>query len=72
MEFGANKTPVEVITEGMFGGTYVRDIYSRINGKWYKKSWKEFDHLKDIDKEFYGSNYYDVSVNKYLLNVKYR
>ena len=70
MEFGANKTPVEVIAKGMFGGTYFRDIYSHING-WYKKSWKEFDQLKDIDKGFYCSNYYDVSVNKYFLNVKH-
>ena len=36
-----------------------------INGKWYKQSWKEFDHLKDIDQNFYSSDYYDVSVNKY-------
>ena len=39
MDFGANKTPVEVIKEGAFGGTYSRDIYSSVNGKWYKKSW---------------------------------
>ena len=26
MDFGANKTPVEVIKEGAFGGTYFRDI----------------------------------------------
>ena len=48
MNFGANKT-VEVINEGAFGGTYFRDIYSSVNGKWYTKSWKEFDQLKDID-----------------------
>ena len=38
MDFGANKTPVEVIREGAFGGTYFRDIYSGVTGKWYKKS----------------------------------
>ena len=65
MDFGANKTPVEVIKEGAFGGTYFRDIYSSVNGKWYKKSWKEFDQLKNIDQKFYCSDYYDVSVNKY-------
>ena len=43
MDFGANKTPVEVIIEGAFGGTYFRDIYSVVNEKSYKKSWKEFD-----------------------------
>ena len=65
MKFGANRTPIEVIKEGAFGGTYFRDIYSGINKKWYRKSWKEFDQLKDIDKNYYCSDYYDVSSNKY-------
>ena len=65
MDFGANKMPIEVIREGAFGGTYFRDIYSGINEKWYKNSWKEFVHLKNIDAKFYASDYYDVNVNKY-------
>ena len=65
MDFGANKTPIEVIKEGTFRGTYFTEIYSGVTGKWYKKSWKEFDQLKDIDQKFYCSDYYDVSVNKY-------
>ena len=65
MDFGVNKTPVEVIREGAFGGTYFRDIYSGINGKWQKKTLKEFDQLKDIDQKYYCSDYYDVIVNKY-------
>ena len=65
MDFGANKTLVEIIKEGAFGGTYIRDIYSGINDKWYKMSWKESDALKNIDQKYYCSNYYDVSVNKY-------
>ena len=36
MSFKPNKTPAEIINEGAFGGTYFRDIYSRVNGKWYK------------------------------------
>ena len=44
---------------------YFRDIYSGVTRKWYKKSWKEFDQLKDIDQIHYCSDYYDVSVNKY-------
>ena len=48
MAFGANKTPVEVIREGAFEGTYFTDIYSNINENWYKKSWKEFNQLKNI------------------------
>ena len=53
MDFGANKTPVEVIEEGAFEGTYFGDIYSGVNKKWYRKSWEEFDQLKDIDQKFY-------------------
>ena len=52
MDFGANKTPIEVIREGAFKGTYFRDIYSGINEKWYRKSWKKFDQLKDIERNF--------------------
>ena len=65
MKFNPNKMPVKVIKEGAFGGTYFRYIYSGATGKWYKKSWKEFDQLKDIDQEYYCSDYYNVSVNKY-------
>ena len=65
MDFGANKTPVEIIREGAFGGTFFRGIYFGINGNWYKKSWKEFDQLKNTDQKFYCSDYYDASVNKY-------
>ena len=35
MDFGANKTLVQVIREGAFGGTYFRDIYSVVTEKWY-------------------------------------
>ena len=65
MYFGANKTPVELTKEGVFGGTYFRDIYSGINGKWYRKTWKEFSVLKNIDQKYYCSNYYNVSGNRY-------
>ena len=65
MNFTPNKTPVEIISEGAFGDTYFRDIYSGVNGKWYQKSWKEFDFLKDIHPKLYSSNYYDAGVNKY-------
>ena len=55
---------MQIIKEGAFGGTYFRDIYSGIYRKWYRKYWKEFDQLKNIDKKYYCSDYYDVSVNK--------
>ena len=65
MNFVANKTAVEVIKEGAFGGTYFRDICSGVIDKWYKNSCKKFDELKDIDQKYYCSNYYDAIVNKY-------
>ena len=60
MNLSPNKTAIEIIREGAFGGTYFRDIYSGIDEKWYKNSWKEFVQLKIID-----ADYYDVNVNKY-------
>ena len=42
MDFGTSKTPVEVIKEGAFGGTYFREIYSGVNGKWYRSHGKSF------------------------------
>ena len=33
MNFSPNKTPIEVIKEGAFSGTYLRNIYSGINEK---------------------------------------
>ena len=65
MKFDANEAPDEVIREGAFGGTYFRDIYRSVTGKRYQKSWKKFDHFKDIDQKYYCSDYYDVIVNKY-------
>ena len=65
MDFKRNKTPAEIIKEGAFGGTHFRDIYSGVNSKWYKNSWKEFDVLENIDQKYYCSDYYDVSINKY-------
>ena len=74
MNFAPNKTPAEIINEGAFGGTYFRNIYSSVNGKWYRNNWKEFDFLrpkglgstaKDIDPKLYSSNYYNVNANKY-------
>ena len=65
MNFGANKTLVEIFKEGAFEGNYFRNICFGVNGKWYTKSWKEFDELKNIDQKYYCSNYYDAGVNKY-------
>ena len=40
MDFGVNITPVETVNKGASGGTYFRDIYSGVSGKFYKNSWK--------------------------------
>ena len=53
--FRPNKTPVEVIREGAFGGTYFRDIYFGVNSKWYRNSWKEFKFVSGMDKKLYAS-----------------
>ena len=50
-------------------GLIFRDIYSGINGKWYKISWKEFDQLKNIDAKFYTLDSYDKKLNKYTVKT---
>ena len=40
MKFSPNKTPIDIIKEGAFGGSYFRDIYSGINENWYKNHGK--------------------------------
>ena len=72
MKFGANKTPIEAIKDGAFGGTYFRDIYFGINGKWCKKSWKEFGQLTNVDAKFCASDYYDENLNKYKVKKEHR
>ena len=42
---------------------------SNVNNKWYKNSWREFEELKDIDKKYYCSNFYDVDLNYYKVEV---
>ena len=69
MDISPNETPVEITEEGTFGGTYFRDIYSCISGKWYKNSWKEFDQLKNIDTKYYVSDCYEENVNKYKVKT---
>ena len=65
MDFRPNISPVEVIKKGAFGGTYFRDISSKVNDKFYKNSWKEFKELESIEKKYYCSDFYDVSLNCY-------
>ena len=69
MYFSPNKTPIEVIRDGAFGGTYCRDIYSGIDEKWFKNSWKQFAQLKNIDANFCASDYYDKNLKKYKVKT---
>ena len=69
MDFGPNISPVEVIKKGAFGGTCFRDIYSCVTGEFYKNSWKEFKELENIDKKYYSSDFYDVGLNFYGVEV---
>ena len=64
MDFIPNTTPIEIINESAFDGTYFKDIYSDINKIWYKNSWKKLVYLKNIDAKFYASDYYDININK--------
>ena len=69
MDFGPNISPVEVIKKSAFGGTYFRDIYSCVTGRFYKDSWEKFKELKSIDDKYYCSDFYGVSLNCYRVEV---
>ena len=72
MNFGANKKPVEVIKKGAFEGTYFTDIYSVVNEKRYKKSWKEFDQLKNLIKSIIPQIIMMLMLINMVLSVKHR
>ena len=40
MDFRPHITPIELIKKGAFGGTYFREIYFGVSGKWYRKKGK--------------------------------
>ena len=70
MEFGSNNASIEVIKERAFGGTYTRDIFAGVNAKRYRKLWKEFNDLKNIDSKYYFSNYYKYGV-KCVISLRF-
>ena len=69
MKFQPNISPIDVIKKAAFGGTYFRNIYSNITGKFYKNTWKEFKELENIDKKYYCLDFYDVNLNYYGVEV---
>ena len=70
MEFRPNISPKDVIKKGAFGGTYFRDIYSEVNNKWYKYSWKEFEEIKDIEKKYYLSDCNWIRTHNHLVHKR--
>ena len=71
MDFGTNKMLIEV-TKGVFVQTYFRDIYFDINGKWYGKSWKEFNELKTLTSDIIAQIIMTLtSINK-VKNAEHR
>ena len=70
MDFGTNKTPV-AIKEGAFGGTYFRNIYSGINSKWYRKTWKEFVELKILIGGITAQIFMRLLLKNMVLNVEH-
>ena len=54
-----------MIKKGAFDGTYFRDIFSNVN----KNIWKEFEELENIDNKYYSSEFYDVGLNCYRVEV---
>ena len=60
IHYKSNLTQIKEVIKGASGGTYFRDVYSG-----YRKTWKEFGKLKDIDQQYYSSDYYDVELSKY-------
>ena len=72
MDFGVNKTSIEVIKERAFWDTFSREIYSSVNGKWYKKSRKEFDQLKNIDQKYYAQVIMMLVLINMVLSVEHR
>ena len=52
MDFGANKTPIEAIKEGLFEGTYFRYIYCGVNVNGTKSNGKNLITWKTLIKIF--------------------
>ena len=72
MDFGANKTPIEVIKTDAFGGTYFRDMYSGVHGKWYKSHGKNLISWKILIRSIITQVIMTLVLINILLNMKRR
>ena len=72
-EFQPNLTPREIFSNGSFGGTYWRPIYSLVMKKKYNNQHKKFPKSwwKNIPKKNLVSSWndYDKNINKYKVKV---
>ena len=66
--FTPNVTPQQMVTLGIFGGTYFRPIYSSVTKERYENAHKEFKWSESTPDNKICSSQYDTSVNYY--NVK--
>jgi hypothetical protein len=66
--FLPNKSPAEMLTEGAFGGSYYRPLYSKTLRTTIQDDWKELpdEWLKNLTVETYlTSPTYDADINKF-------
>ena len=71
MDFNPNVSPVEIIKKSTFGGTYFRNIYSGVNDKFNKNSWREFKEFEDIDKNIMHQTFMMSVLINIVLNVEH-
>lgn len=67
-QFTPNKSPAEMLREGVFGGSYFRRLYSKALGTYIEDDWKELpgEMLDGVDTDKYlTSPTYEPEVNKY-------
>ena len=68
MNFYPNKIHVEILKEGLYGGTYFKNIYSDATNKWSSDFWKDFrDIIDGNDPKYFNSRFYDTPINKYVV-----
>ena len=65
IDFGANKTPVEVTKEGTLEELFLETFILVLMVNVTESHGKNLDELGGIDQKCYCSNCYDVSVNKH-------
>ena len=59
MKFGGNKRLLKELEKVRLEVLILETFILVLMGSGIKNSWKEFDHLKNIDQKYYCSDYYD-------------